>query len=55
MFMGFMFYLIFTPAALLFRLLGRDFLRLKPEGEAGSYWIPRNPPGPAPESMRNQF
>jgi len=53
--MGLMFYLIFTPAALVRRLLARDALRLKFEGEAGSYWIPRNPPGPAPESIRNQF
>lgn len=53
--MGLMFYLIFTPAALICRLLGRDSLRLKFEGGAGTYWIPRNPPGPAPESMRNQF
>ena len=53
--MGFMFYLVFTPAALVCRLLARDALRLKIEGGAGSYWIPRNPPGPAPETMRNQF
>jgi hypothetical protein len=50
-----MFYLIFTPIAFVCRMLGKDFLRLAPEPEAGSYWIPRQPPGPAPESMRNQF
>lgn len=49
------FYLAFVPAGLLSRLLGKDPLRLKIEPEAESYWISRNPPGPAPETMRNQF
>ena len=53
--LGAMFYLVFTPIAFVCRLLGKDFLRLAPEPGAGSYWIPREPPGPAPESMRNQF
>lgn len=52
---GLMFFLVFTPAALLFRLLGKDLLRLQFEPGATSYWIIRRPPGPAPETMRNQF
>jgi predicted membrane metal-binding protein len=52
---GLMFFLVFTPAALLFRLLGKDLLRLKFDPGATSYWIIRQPPGPAPETMRNQF
>jgi hypothetical protein len=37
------------------RLVGKDPLRLKRDGGAGSYWIPREPPGPPPDSMSNQF
>ena len=52
---GLMFYLLFTPAALLTRLFRKDRLRLLPDPAADTYWIPRRPPGPAAESMRNQF
>jgi hypothetical protein len=52
---GLMFYLVFTPAALLLRAFGKDLLRLKFDPAASSYWIPREPPGPAPETMKNQF
>ena len=50
-----LFYGIVTPIALLFRLLGKDPLRLARDPEARSYWIERRPPGPAPETMTNQF
>ncbi|MGD0301736.1 MAG: SxtJ family membrane protein [Bryobacteraceae bacterium] len=50
-----MFFLVFVPAGLISRLLGKDPLRLKLEPVADSYWIVRDPPGPAPDSMRNQF
>ena len=33
-----LFYGVFTPVALLFRCVGRDELRLKPEREAVTYW-----------------
>ena len=52
---GLMFFIVFTPAALILRLLGKDSLRLKFDSGAATYWIPRNPPGPLPETMRNQF
>jgi hypothetical protein len=52
---GLMFYVLFTPVAFIFRLTGKDLLRLKHDSAASSYWIVRQPPGPAPESMRNQF
>jgi hypothetical protein len=44
-----------VPAGFLFRLLGKDPLRLKAEPGAPTYWVLRNPPGPAPETMRHQF
>jgi hypothetical protein len=50
-----MFFLVFVPAGFISRLLGKDPLRLKLEPNAESYWILRDPPGPAPDSMRNQF
>jgi len=53
--MGFLFYLTVTPMALLMRLAGKDPLRLKFDRQAKSYWIKRQPAGPAPESMRHQF
>jgi hypothetical protein len=44
-----------VPVGILMRLCGKDPLRLKREPGAASYWIAREPPGPAPETMRNQF
>ena len=50
-----LFGLVFTPAGWLFRLLGKDLLRLSYDRKAHSYWIERQPPGPPPETMSNQF
>ena len=43
------------PVGLLVRLLGKDLLRLKPNKGESSYWIERTPPGPPPESLKDQF
>ncbi len=53
--LGLMFYVVVTPFGLVMRLFGKDPLRLKRDSQATSYWIERHPPGPSPESMRNQF
>jgi hypothetical protein len=53
--MGGLFYLVITPFGLAARLLGKDFLHLRFEPQAPTYWIDRRPPGPDPTSMRNQF
>ena len=53
--LGVFFYLVFTPFGSVLRLLGKDFLRLKLDADAESYWILREPAGPPPESMSNQF
>lgn len=50
-----LFFLVFTPAGIIGRLLGKDPLRLKRSPEASTYWIIRTPPGPAPETMAKQF
>lgn len=52
--LGAIFFGLLTPIAFVSRLFGRDELRLNPnKGE--SYWIERTPPGPAPDSFKNQF
>jgi hypothetical protein len=55
MMMGLIFFLVVTPVALVLRFRGKDPLRLKRDSAAQSYWLPRQPPGPAPETMTNQF
>lgn len=52
---GFIFFALITPVALALRATGRDELRRKREPAKPSYWIDRTPPGPRPESFRNQF
>lgn len=49
------FFLAVTPTGWIMRLMGKDPLRLKWEKDQASYWIPRDPPGPDPESLSNQF
>lgn len=53
--MGLLFFVVITPFALAVRLTGKDLLRLKRDPEAESYWIPREPPGPLPETIKNQY
>lgn len=53
--MALLFYGVVTPTGLVMRALGRDLLGLRPDPEAASYWIRRDPPGPDPESMAKQY
>ena len=53
--LGFVFFLVVTPMAVIRRLLGKDSLRLKSKPSLESYWIDRNPLGPKPSSMTRQF
>lgn len=53
--MGLLFFATVTPTALVMRLVGKRTLPLRFEPGARTYWIARRPPGPAPETMRNQF
>jgi hypothetical protein len=52
--MGLLFYGTIWPTGLVMRMRGRDLLRLKRDPSAASYWIARVP-GPAPETMKDQF
>ena len=53
--MALVFFGTVLPTGLIMRALGKDPLRLKRQPNANSYWIERRPPGPAPESMKDQF
>jgi len=53
--MALVFYGTVLPTGLVMRMLGKDLLRLKQQPDADSYWIVRAPPGPSPETMKDQF
>ena len=44
-----------VPIGLALRLSGKDLLSLKRGEQKKSYWIERLPPGPPPESLKDQF
>ena len=53
--LGIMFFLVITPIGLLMRSLGKNPLKLGLDRNATSYWVLRTPPGPTPESLKDQF
>lgn len=53
--LGLMFYTTITPIGWLMRALGKRPLSLGFDPAAKSYWVHRTPPGPAPDSLSNQF
>jgi hypothetical protein len=53
--LGGMFFVVIAPIGIVMRMFGRDPLRRRFDPEAASYWIRRDPPGPAPDSLPNQF
>jgi hypothetical protein len=53
--LGLMFFAIITPVAAITRLFGGKLLSLGYDKTAASYWVRRSPPGPAPDTIRNQF
>jgi len=52
--LGIIFFLLLTPVGVMGRLFGRDTLKLK-RRQVDSYWIERDPIGPAPETFKNQY
>lgn len=50
-----LFYAVVTPMGMLMRVFGKTNLRLKRNASEKSYWIPRDPPGPKPDSLNHQF
>jgi len=53
--LGLIFAMIIVPTALGMRLFGRRPIVWSPDPQAQSYWIPRDPPGPEADSLKNQF
>ncbi len=53
--LGGLFFLVIAPAAMILRWMGKDLLNLRREPKAATYWLVRDPPGPAPESINDQF
>lgn len=53
--MAAVFYGAVTPTALVLRMMGKDPLRRRIDRSATTYWIDRQPPGPEPQSMTQQF
>jgi len=54
--LGIIYFGIFTPVALVFKVRGRDPLNRKFEPSQPSYWLHRTPPGPdAERSFPRQF
>jgi hypothetical protein len=53
--LGVIYYVVMTPMSLFLRWRDNDILKAKYDPLAKSYWIERDPPGPAPETMKNQF
>ena len=50
-----LFYLVITPIGLLAKLCGNDFLSIKLDGKAGSYWVKRPPAQTGTERYEKQF
>jgi hypothetical protein len=53
--LGLLFFLVITPVGWLMRLFRARPLHLTFERAEESYWIGRDPPGPPPDSLKNQF
>ena len=53
--MGLIFFLVFTPVSLFFRLKGRDALNRRFDRGLTSYWLNRTPPGPDGATLPRQF
>jgi hypothetical protein len=52
---GAIFFLCVTPIGVIMRIIGKDVLSLRRRPDLPSYWIVRDPPGPEPKSMTDQF
>jgi hypothetical protein len=50
--LGILFYLMFSPVALLFRIIGRDALALKPRRNLASYWSLKRKPKDKSQYLR---
>jgi hypothetical protein len=51
----FLFGAIVTPLGVVMRVFAKSTARWRRDGHAATYWVTRAPPGPDPDSLRNQF
>jgi hypothetical protein len=52
--LGIIFFILITPISVVTRIFGRDELKMKKRA-VDSYWVDRSPPGPPPDSFKNQY
>jgi len=53
--LGVIFYGVFTPVGLVMRAAGRDIMKRRFEPRTSTYWVERDPPGPADDSFQDPF
>jgi hypothetical protein len=53
--MGVIYFGIFTPVGIVMRLAGRDALSLRLDKSLPTYWVRRDPPGPADDSFKEPY
>ena len=53
--LGLIYLTTIVPIGLILRASGKDPLRLARDPALPTYWIAKDPPGPAPETMTRQF
>jgi len=53
--LGAIFFGVFTPVGVVMRFFGRDAMCRRFDAAAKTYWVKRDPPGPADGSYRNMF
>ena len=53
--LGLVFFGVFTPVGVVMRLCGRDAMARRFAPDLKTYWLKRDPPGPADDSYRNMF
>jgi len=53
--LGLIYVTTIVPIGLIRRAIRRDPLGIDFDPSASTYWVRREPPGPAPETMKNQF
>lgn len=53
--LGVIFFGVFTPIGWVMRLAGRDAMARRFDPNAPTYWVRRDPPGPADDSFRDLF
>jgi hypothetical protein len=53
--LGVLFFLVIAPFGFVLRRLGKLSLSVRQNESAATYWLPREPAAPGPETIRRQF